>query len=273
MEAKRVLVCADDFGLHPAVDDAVVELAACRRLSAASCLVDGPSFAGNAAGLLASGLQCGLHLNFTERLGSEGLFLPLGRLIRACWLRRLDPLEVGGQIRRQLDHYEAVMGRAPDYVDGHQHVHQFPQIREALIRELDSRYSAGGARPWLRATLPGRQPGVPPGIRMKAAVIALLGARHHRRLAHRHGYRLNRAFLGVYGFQGGLSGYMALLHRWLSAAQEGDLIMCHPATRAVPGDALGAQRPAEFQAWKSEEAGAWLRQYRVQPAPVDYLRR
>lgn len=263
MKTKHVLVCADDFGLHPAVDAAVLELAGCGRLSAASCLTDGPSFAANASGLLASGAQCGLHLNFTEHLGADGLFLPLGRLIRACWMRRLDPVQLRAHIRRQFDRYEAVMGCSPDYIDGHQHVHQFPQIREALIQELDVRHAAGAARPWLRCTLAGRQPGVPPRIRLKAAAISLLGASHFRRLARRQGYALNRALLGVYGFQGGTAGYAALLRGWLSAARDGDLIMCHPATGAVPGDALGGQRRAEYEAWKSDEVGSWLREYGV----------
>lgn len=264
MEFKRVLVCADDFGLHAAVDDAVIELAGLGRLSAASCLVDGDSFAANAPRLRASGLQCGLHLNFTEKLGADGLFLPLGLLIRRAWLRRLRPGDVRRQVSRQLDRYETVMGRLPDYVDGHQHVHQFPQIRDALIDELDARYGAAPERPWLRCTLAARQPGVPLGMRAKAGVIAGLGAGRLGRLARRHGYEQNRALLGVYGFQGGAQGYQALLRAWLAVVGEDDLIMCHPAVRAVPGDALGAQRVAEFDTWRSDTAAAWLRQHGVQ---------
>jgi len=272
LQAKRVLVCADDFGMHAAADAAIIELGARGRLGAAGCLVDGPSFVEGASGLSVSRLQCGLHLNFTEDLGAGGLFMPLGALMRACWMRRLDPSAVSHQICRQLDRYEDVMGRAPDYVDGHQHVHQFPQIREALLRELDGRYLAASGRPWLRSTVMGGQAGLPVGVRMKAAAITLLGGRHHRRLLHRHGYSSNRAFLGVYGFQGGRIGYAALLRPWLSAARDGDLIMCHPAVQAVPGDALGAQRLAEFEAWKSDETGEWLQQYGVTPAPADYPR-
>mgnify|MGYP000073246266 CR=1 FL=1 len=29
------------------------------------------------------------------------------------------------------------LGRAPRFVDGHQHVHQFPVIRDALLQEMD----------------------------------------------------------------------------------------------------------------------------------------
>lgn len=261
MGTKQLWVCADDFGLHPAVDAAILELAGQERLSAASCLTDGPSFNDHAPLLLASGLQCGLHLNFTERFGEDGLFLPVGKLISACWMRRLDPAEVHVHVRRQFDRFEAVMGRSPDYVDGHQHVHQFPQIREALLRELDNRHVAGTSRPWLRSTRAHRQPGVPAGTRVKAAIIALLGARHYRKLAEARGYALNRGFLGVYGFAGGREAYTALLRKWLATAGDGDLVMCHPATGGVPGDPLGAQRRAEFEVWKSDDVGAWLQEY------------
>lgn len=260
-ELKHVLVCADDFGLHPAVDAAIFELAASRRLGAASCLVDGPSFQESAANLPGTGLQCGLHLNFTEAMGDAAMCLPLGRLIRACWARRLDRSALRREISRQLDLYERITGRAPDYVDGHQHVHQFPQIREALIGELNRRYPPSGVRPWLRSTLPGAQPGVPLGIRAKAAIIAALGARRIRHLADREGFRSNGRFLGVYGFQGGASAYAALLRHWLAAARDGDLIMCHPALEAVPGDALAEQRRAEYETWCSDETGRLLREY------------
>lgn len=258
LEEKRILVCADDFGLHPSVDEGILSLAARERLSAASCLVDGPSFAAHATYLNASGLQCGLHLNFTEALGGASMCLPLGQLIRACWARRLEPAALAQEIARQLDRYEEVMGRMPDYVDGHQHVHQFPQIREALLQELQRRYSPPGRLPWLRCTRAAPQPGVAPAIRMKAHLIALLGSGRLERLARQRGFRMNRGFLGVYGFRGGARGYAALLRQWLAAAREGDLIMCHPATAGVPGDPLGGQRRAEYEAWSADETAAWL---------------
>ena len=257
-KSRPILVCADDFGLHPAVDQAVLLLAAKGRLSGASCLVDGVSFQEAGPGLDASGVLCGLHLNFTERLREAGPCMPLASLIRATWLRRLDRSSVEQEIARQLDRYEHVMGRAPDYIDGHQHVHQFPVIREALLDILDQRYSSRGVRPWIRSTVAGRQKGTPLAPRMKSQLISLLGARKLRRLAKACGYGVNRGFLGVYGFGGGEYAYAALLRSWLTRAEAGTVIMCHPALRAVPGDPLGDQRRAEFHVWARDETGQWL---------------
>ncbi len=36
------------------------------------------------------------------------------------------------------------------------------------------------------------------------------------------------------------------MQAWLQEARDGSLLMCHPATAEVPGDAIGRQRPVEF---------------------------
>jgi Uncharacterized protein conserved in bacteria len=257
-DGRPILVCADDYGLHPVVDLAVLELAAHGRLTGASCLVDGPSFISGGPELARSGLLCGLHLNFTERLGRDGLFMSLGKLIRASWLRQLDPNAVMEQVRTQLDRFEDVMGRGPDYIDGHQHVHQFPIIRDALIQELDARHPSWACKPWIRSTLTANLNGVPVLPRVKSHVIALLGGRAMDRLTRKQGYAGNAGFLGVYGFAGAEAGYAAMLATWLKKAQAGTLIMCHPATDAVPGDPLGTQRCAEFHVWRGEIAAKLL---------------
>lgn len=256
---KRIVVCADDFGMNSEIDAGILSLAQLGRLSATSCMAGAPMFKQDAPALKASGLQAGLHLNFTEALGSSGLFLPLSGLIVRAYARRLDFEVVRGQIIRQLDMFEDVMGRAPDFVDGHQHIHQLPQIRTALLAELVQRY--GAKLPWLRYTGVRAQPTIPLRLRSKAQVIQVLGANRLAHLARGWGFTLNAGFLGVYDFQGGAANYAALLQSWLSHAQAGDVLMCHPASRANASDGLGEQRAAEFQVLAGEQAGDWLGEY------------
>ena len=40
---------------------------------------------------------------------------------------------VAEEIRQQLDAFKNHYGRLPDFIDGHQHVHHLPQVREALF--------------------------------------------------------------------------------------------------------------------------------------------
>ena len=259
VEEKRIVICADDFGLNPAVDDGILQLAQQRRLSATSCLVQGPSFAAGVNAVRTSGLQLGLHLNFTESLGCPGLYLPVSALIVRSWLRQLDPRQLREQIVRQLDCFETMVGRPPDFVDGHQHIHQFPQIRSLLLDELHTRYA--GALPWLRYTHAGNLTGLSTGLRIKAHIIQALGAGAFAQRARRRAFPLNRRFLGVYDFQGGQAVYLRLLQNWLAHAGDGDLIMCHPASQALADEALGAQRLAEFDVLRSDAMAGWLQEY------------
>lgn len=251
----RIIICADDFGMNRAVDEGILELARLGRLNATSCLVDGPAFGADAGALRQSGLSAGLHLNFTEAYPGMALAEPLGALIRKAYLRRLDGAAVRRQIARQFDAFEDAMQQAPDFVDGHQHVHQLPQIREALLAEMALRYPA--KRPWLRCTRAMNQSGMPWRHRFKAVVIQALGARALARLAAGR-YNANRSLTGVYDFQGGERGYAGLLDGWLSRMQAGDLLMCHPARHIMQEDTLGAQRAAEFRVLAAPETGRQL---------------
>lgn len=255
-KSKKIIICADDFGMNSSIDAAVLHLARLGRLNATSCLVEGRAFAADAAALKNSGLQMGLHLNFTESLGQPGWYRPVSQLIVRAWLRRLDTSLLRGQIVRQLDRFEQILGQGPDFVDGHQHVHQFPQIRETLLAELERRYAQ--RRPWLRSTRTRLGSGMPVALRAKAKVIELLGARRFARLAGGYGFLLNGGFLGAYDFQGGEGAYRDLLSRWLGHARAGDVLMCHPALHPESDDGLGAQRVAEYRVLASDQAGVWM---------------
>lgn len=249
---KKLVICADDYGMSEAINQAVLQLAQLGRLNATSCLVGGPA-------LRESGIQIGLHLNFTEKLAaSQGIYLPIGSLIRACWLRRLGPQQVRAQIHAQFDRFEQVMGRQPDFVDGHQHVHQFPVIRTQLLAVLHQR--SGDHKPWLRSTRAPTLAGIPVAQRLKAKVVQALGGGKLSALAQVGGYPMNARFLGVYDFQGGQTSYLGYLDAWLRNAVSGDLLMCHPAARHDPADTLGQQRLAEFTVLASDAAGLLYQQ-------------
>jgi predicted glycoside hydrolase/deacetylase ChbG (UPF0249 family) len=258
---RRIVVCADDFGMDPAINDGVIALARAGRLSAVGCLTHAPAFRPDAARLRDTDVDAGVHLNFTEALGQPGLYLPLPRLIGFAYARLLDSGRVTRQIERQLDAFESAMGRAPDFIDGHQHVHQLPQIRTALLGVLARRYLGKG--PWLRSTLPGRLDGLPAPLRRKARLIGALGAGPLVRAATTAGLRTNRRLLGVYDFLGGAQAYGDLLVLWLRNACDGDLLMCHPALPAAGGRGMAAQRGAEYQVLSKPGLAEWLLRHRL----------
>jgi predicted glycoside hydrolase/deacetylase ChbG (UPF0249 family) len=252
---RRIVVCADDFGMNTQIDEGIIALARMRRLSAVGCMAHAPSFKQDAPRLRELPVDVGLHLNFTEALGQPGLYMPLPQLITCAYARLLDGGRLERQIERQLDTFEDVVGAAPDFIDGHQHVHQLPQIRRALLEVTARRYAKRA--PWLRCTTPGTLQGLPKNLRLKAQLIGALGAQALARAAAAAGLRSNRRLLGVYDFQGGAQVYDALLALWLGNARDGDLLMCHPAARGS-SDAMAAQRAAEFQVLSSANLAGWL---------------
>lgn len=254
-DGKRVLLCADDYALHPAVDEAVVDLARQGRLSATSCMTTSPRWA-EAARLLAAvpALARGLHLNMTEGHGQPAP--TLGAVLRGAYARQLSPTQVRAQLTRQLDDFEQVLGASPDFIDGHQHVHQLPGVREVLLDVLAQRY--GAAAPWVRATVPATwRWGAG-----KAGVLALLGGWRLRRQLAAHGVPHNPDFAGVYGFDAATpAAYGRHMDRWLAASHDGTLLMCHPANARVDGDAIADARRVEYTYLASDAFAESLRKH------------
>ena len=74
----------------------------------------------------------------------DGAFLPLGtiRSSPACCAASIRDA-LAAEVARQLQAFRDAFGRAPDFIDGHQHVHLFPQVSEAV---LDGREGARARR-------------------------------------------------------------------------------------------------------------------------------
>ena len=230
-----IAVCADDFGLHDAVTRGVLALAERGRVNGVGCLVGAPSWQSarrELGALAAKGIDIGLHLDLTEQPIDASMKFALPRLIVQALLRRLPEPAIEAEIARQLDRFEQDLGRAPDYIDGHQHVHQLPQVRDALLRVI----ARGNSRPWLRSTRRARELQAPSDAtlaeRLKPRVIERLGAAALERAADAVPLAHNRRLLGVHGFRAdatGAAGYRAWLDAWLAVTADDDLLMCHPA--------------------------------------------
>ena len=244
----QVCICADDFGLESGVDQGIAALAARGKLTAVSCLSMGPTFGRDAEMIRGLDIDIGLHLNFTESLGQPGLFMSVGKLILSAYLRILPASRINEQINRQLDAFESIMGREPDFVDGHLHVHQLPQIRESLIEQLTKRYGNNPSL-WMRDTMPGPLRGsLPVAQRLKAYLIGLLGAKRLKAIAARAGIRTNDGgFFGVYDFARPHPPYPQMLEAWFAQMRQGALLMVHPAQSIQPGDLFGQDRVEEYE--------------------------
>lgn len=230
----RIWLCADDFGMAPGVNAAILDLLRRRRINATSVMSVAHHLAPERVEELAhvareTGAAVGLHLTLTapyEPLSGAfrplrgGAFLPLGQLILRAMLRRLEVSAVRAEIAAQFAAFEKSFGKPPDFVDGHQHVHLLPQVRDAVLQVVQER----ARRAWVRQC--GRLRGIPDPRNPKAAFLEWLSRNFSRRAAA-HGIPFNLAFAGAYTFTD-QADFASLFPRFLEGMPEGGVVMCHP---------------------------------------------
>lgn len=243
--SKGLILCADDFALHAGASQGIAQLAARGCISATSVMTLSPRWPQDVARLqeLRGRIDVGLHLDWTSAFAvGAGHGMSLGAAMRKAVLGAISPSHAGVVIERQLDAFEAHWKAPPDFVDGHQHVHQFAGIRQALVEVLRRRYDPlADPRPYLRLSRP------PAGLAdLKSRVIAAMGASALERIAVSARFKCAPALLGVYDFAGSASRHARLMDVWLGAAPAGGIVMCHPALEAEAGDPIGRARAQEY---------------------------
>ena len=259
---RLAVLCGDDYAQTPGTIEGISALLAAEKLSAVSCLVGSPLWPDAAVQLrrLPARFDTGLHFDLTHDFSGPRPHRPaaLALLLLAAGLRAISRSRVEARLSQQLDRFERHMGRAPDFVDGHQHVHQLPVVRDALLAILRSRYPS--ALPAIRATVPARPWG------LKDSLIARLGGRELLRALRREGIPHNSDFAGIYDFSSA-PAFAQRMAEWLSGVRDGGLIVCHPASGdSACGDPIAMARAREFAYLASPVFTSALRERRVRLA-------
>ena len=253
---RRIWLCADDYGLADGVNRAIRDLICRGRLNATSVMVVGAAIGRAEVAALqdvaANSPRCaiGLHATLTApfrpltmhfRPTDGGMFWPFRKLLRAGVMRRLDVEMIQAETLEQLTVFKDLFGRAPDFVDGHQHVQLFPQVRDAFLRAVKEMAPDAWVRQGGQSQPLAKRLGAP-----KALVLDILSAQFRKR-ATRAGVPFNPAFAGAYDFSNA-PDFGALMRQFLDGLPDGGLVMCHPGfvdDTLVALDPLTTQREAE----------------------------
>ncbi|HEY4316341.1 MAG TPA: ChbG/HpnK family deacetylase [Herbaspirillum sp.] len=268
-----IALCADGYARNQAIDDGILHLLSERRLSAVSCFSDSPRWLRQSAPALreaagaadADAADIGLHFNLTEGFPGSGAGVApyrLRSLILRSLFTRLDGKFLHQRLNSQLDAFEAGYGKPPAFIDGHQHVHQLPGVRQVLLQVLDKRY--GDAPIWVRNTVPASA-----AWRGRPVMLKLLGGAMTATALRGLGIPSNCGFAGVYGFD--RPDYAACFAEWLQAAAPGMLIMCHPAAAVGSDDGIAEQRLVEYRFFRSPEFPGMLQGAGVRLAPLSRM--
>lgn len=253
---RRIWLCADDYGLAEGVNRAIRDLISRGRLNATSVMVVGSAIGRNevtelqAAAAASPRCAIGLHATLTApfrplsmhfRPLDGGLFLPFPAMLRLGLLRRLDPGLIEDELLAQLAAFKELFGRAPDFVDGHQHVQLFPQVRDGFLAAVKAAAPGAWVRQGGRPQPLTKRLGAP-----KALVLDVLSAQFRKR-ATAAGIAFNPAFAGAYDFTAA-PDFGELMRQFIADLPDGGLVMCHPGfvddtLRSL--DPLTTQREAE----------------------------
>jgi chitin disaccharide deacetylase len=172
----------------------------------------------------------GLHITLTAPFSpltmhfrplDGGMFLPFPKLLRAGLMRRLDPEIIRAELMIQLAAFADMFGRVPDFVDGHQHVQLYPQLRDAFLSAVKDAAPKAWVRQGGRNASLSQRLGAP-----KALFLDLLSAQFRKRAA-RAGLAVNPAFAGAYDFSK-RQDFAVLMRGFLDGLPEHSVIMCHP---------------------------------------------
>lgn len=260
--SRRIVLCADDYALAPGVSSAIRELIARGRINATSVMTVFPEFEAEAKALQATKspipFSIGLHATLTGGFdplvaapisGTDRRLPQSSKLLPPLGFFRADRKAVKAEVRAQLEKFARAFGRAPDYVDGHQHVQLMPGIRAPFLEAV----AELAPKAWVRQCAPAR-------LRddiftsNKGRFLGVV-SRGFRRQARRKGLSYNPAFSGAYNYDQP-KDFGPLFANFLNKLPEGGVIMCHPGhvdEILIARDTLTDQREKEFAFLMSDE--------------------
>jgi len=251
---KRLVVTADDAGLHPGMTAGALAAHDAGIVTAVSVSPNGQAFEDAVARLRERPqLDVGIHLTLVGEaplsplrdvrslLGRDGRLLAGWPVFARRWLLgRVRPGHVETELRRQIERLRAT-GLPVVHANAHQHLHVLPGLFEIVLGLAEEHRI-----PWVRipaepaAALP-----VSPRA-LQSALLNALGRRARRRLRP-EGPRAAGRTIGVLA-----AGHLTVeaLGRALDQAGGVSELVCHPGL----GDAaLAAEYPWRYE-WEAETA-------------------
>ena len=125
---KHLIVNADDFGLTAGINAGIVQAHLHGIVSSTTLMVHGAA-AGEAAAWARAhpALGVGLHIDLWEHVLRDGQW------VRAYARCAGDAASVRVEIERQLALFRQLLGREPDHIDTHQHVHRQAPVGDVVL--------------------------------------------------------------------------------------------------------------------------------------------
>jgi len=144
---KKLIISADDFGLHSSINEAIEKGFQEGVLTSTSILVNGKNF--DEAVRISKrnpGLGVGLHFNIIEGksiarktyvaslLNKEGLFYDNhNKLAKNVIIRKAKCIEIEFELDEQIKYCNKA-GLSITHIDSHRHLHMLPRVYKSLVK-------------------------------------------------------------------------------------------------------------------------------------------
>lgn len=256
---RRIVLCADDYGQAPNISRGILDLVKQGRVSAVSCLVNSEHWQEHAAWLknYQGEIDIGLHFNLSEgyALSSEyrkrygARFKPVMQVLAKAHLQQFDQATIEAECSQQLTWFMDALGFLPNHIDGHQHVHQFPLIRDAILNVYRRHLRQNQSYIRLVKTKLTYQDIF---LSFKKIIIHVSGTQAFKRLLIKYSIPHNPSFAGIYNFSKMKIPYRKFFQSFLHQMEDGGMIMCHPGL-ANGTDDIAHARYREYSYFVSEQ--------------------
>ncbi len=143
---RRLIVNADDFGLTPGINRAIIQAHERGIVTSTTLMANGGAFEDAVRLALHQQLSVGCHVVLVDgapilprpevaSLLEDGshYYSSLGRFVRAIYSGRIRAEEIEAESTAQIRKLQAT-GIRVSHVDTHKHTHMFPQVLKPLVR-------------------------------------------------------------------------------------------------------------------------------------------
>lgn len=137
--SKKFILSADDFGLSNLYNKNILALVKAKKLDRVSLMVDGIFTPKDLEKLKVSGVKIDLHLNTDSKKKhrkeiKESVFLRAIAFSLSLVSKHMRPDYMEIHWQHQVEKFQELIGRQPDGLNSHQHIHFFPPYFRLIIK-------------------------------------------------------------------------------------------------------------------------------------------
>lgn len=139
---QRLIVTADDFGMSQRANQNILYLISLGKINRVGVMVNGKITKAEVDDLIRSGVKLDIHLDILHELGDQrkqrkSVFFRTFDFIVKIITRKISSSKVRKDWESQIIKFKEIIGKNPDGINSHEHVHFFPPFFKIAMKLKD----------------------------------------------------------------------------------------------------------------------------------------